>query len=51
MHLISGATSRGVKAVRIAQENRAQGHAIFITMSCVNKIRHISQKKIARIAL
>ncbi|MFM7420257.1 MAG: hypothetical protein ACKO54_11255, partial [Alphaproteobacteria bacterium] len=45
MYLTSGAIFRSVEAVRIAQENRAQRHAICITMSRVNKIRHITPKK------
>ena len=44
MHLMLGAINRSAKAMRIAQKNRAK-HAICITMSRVNKIRHISQKK------
>jgi hypothetical protein len=50
MHLTSGTMFRSAEAVRIAQKESRATHAIFITMSRVNKIRHISQKKNARIA-
>ena len=46
MHLVSGAINRSAKALRIAQKESRASHAICITMSRVNKIRHISQKKI-----
>lgn len=46
MHLMLGAIFRCAKAMRIAQKESRATHAICITMSRVNKIRHISQKKI-----
>ena len=45
MHLVSGAINRSAKALRIAHKESRAKHAICITMSRVNKIRHISQKK------
>jgi hypothetical protein len=45
MHLTSGTMFRSAEAVRIAQKESRAKHAICITMSRVNKIRHISQKK------
>jgi hypothetical protein len=45
MHLVAGANNRSAKAMRIAQKESRAMHAICITMSRVNKIRHMSQKK------
>jgi len=45
MHLTSGTMFRSAEAVRIAQKESRAKHAICITMSRVNKIRHIARKK------